>query len=294
MDNIKNKIDCSNIPDLSIHEKLITILQELSHHNNELNYVANETTWTRSGSRAKVINGVAVFDGYQPIGKVSVETRHHTDELVYSVTSDNIKGGRHGRSHTKQSKHLKEVMKVVKEAFKPKTDDVVVFSIIDNLDSRATRLESWARDHCRSAVNSASLEVLAYLTSVHTGEAKSTELPPALQMKLGNRWLNHMDNYRIAQSVATQFTNNYGVGIRIEKDGTINVADLANKTLTTCKSTYDLPTNYQEKITMLKIVEEDQPIEHIGFRFSQSTQLNGVAINYEYFYLVGGETYTSC
>jgi hypothetical protein len=45
---------------------------------------------------------------------------------------------------------------------------------------------------------------------------------------------------------------------------------------------------------MLKIVEEDQPIEHIGFRFKKTIGNNGVNTDYEYFYLVGGETYISC
>jgi hypothetical protein len=293
MEDIKKKVDCTKYPETPLHEKLVTILQELSHHNADLTYVATDASWGRTTS-LRTIQQVAVYDGYQPIGEVSVQFRSHTNEMVFAIKSDNIKGGRRGNSHHKESKHLKEVMKIVKEAFKPKATDVIVQEILEKIDYKTTRLESWARDHCRSVVNTAGFEVLDYLLSVYNGEAKTNELPTALRARLGTKWIEYMDNYRIAQTISHQWAQAYGVAVRIERDGTINVVDLATKTLSPCKSTYDLPTNYQEKITMLKIVEEDQPIEHIGFRFENEANINGVRTNYEYFYLVGGDTFVSC
>ena len=302
MEDIKKKVDCTKYSELPLREKLVTILQELSHHNADLTYVATDAGWASEASgadRKKAICQVAVYDGYQPIGEVSVQFRHHTNEMIFAIKSDNIKGGRRGNSHHKESKHLKEIMKVIKEAFKPKAIDLVVKEIVEAVDYRVTRLEGWAKDHCRSAVNRASFEVLEYLTAVHTGEDLLTQLgtkglPQNLLAQLGPKWLDHMDNYRITQSISTQWTRRYGVAVRIERDGTINVVDLATMTLSPCKSTYDLPTNYQEKITMLKIVDEDQPIEHIGFRFENEANINGVRTKYEYFYLIGGDTYVSC
>ena len=306
MEDIKKKVDCTKYPELPLGEKLVTILQELSHHNADLTYVATDAGWASEASgadRKKAICQVAVYDGYQPIGEVSVQFRHHTNEMIFAIKSDNIKGGRRGNSHHKESKHLKEIMKVIKEAFKPKAIDLVVEEIVEAVDYRTSRLEGWAKDHCRSAVNRASFEVLEYLTAVHTGieplgdlltQLGTKGLPQNLLAQLGPKWLDHMDNHRITQSISTQWARRYGVAVRIERDGTINVVDLATRTLSPCKSTYDLPTNYQEKITMLKIVDEDQPIEHIGFRFENEANINGVRTKYEYFYLIGGDTYISC
>jgi hypothetical protein len=101
------------------------------------------------------------------------------------------------------------------------------------------------------------------------------------------------DDYRIANSLLDKFTKHKdGVAIRIEIDGTINVVDIATTSmLYEVKSTYDLPDNYQEKITIAKILEHRQPVEHIGVRFEDSSRDNPDKV---YFYLVGGDTFTDC
>jgi hypothetical protein len=293
MSEIKDKVELGKYANSQLHDKLMVILQELSHHNPRLTYVATDSTWF--GSSGPTVCEVGVLDGYQTIGRVRIKKRHHTNEVVYAVTSDNISSGNRNRqSHTKESKHLKEVMKVVKETFKPKSDDYQVENITQDVDRRAERLVSWARDHCRSAVTHSSIDVLEYLTNIHKGIVNTNELPISLTSKLGNNWETYVENYRIASSVQTQFQQGYGLAVRIERNGTINVVDLSSRTLSPCSSTYDLPTNYQEKITILKLVEEDQPIEHMGFRFSVNRRDNGVENNYMYFFLIAGETYTSC
>jgi hypothetical protein len=94
------------------------------------------------------------------------------------------------------------------------------------------------------------------------------------------------DNLRIAKAVQHSFASNYGVCIRTEKDGTITVVDMNDMNVRMeTTSTYDLPTNYQEKFAILKIMEYKQPIEHVGVKFEESPDL---------YFLIGGETITTC
>jgi hypothetical protein len=293
MIDIKTKVDCTKYPDAPLNDKLVTILQELTHHNEDFSYVANERSYF---TNTKTISGVSVFNGNQPVGKVEVtlRCRDGKDEIIFSVTSDSISMGRRGRSNTKETKHLKEAMKVVKEAFKPKSASVLADSIANNVTGKAERIAGWAKDAVRQVVTGASGSIVTFLNAVHNGEAKTDKLPSNLLNSLGSKWQTHLDNYRIALSVSNHCDNGNGVAIRIERDGTMNVVDLKTKGLVACETTYDLPTHYQEKITMLKIVDEDQPIEHIGLRFVADEHCNGVRTTYDYFFLVAGETYTNC
>jgi len=117
--------------------------------------------------------------------------------------------------------------------------------------------------------------------------------PTELEPKFGKDWMEMGDNYRIAKSLLNKFEKQKdGVAIRIEMDGTINVVDIATVSmLYEAKSTYDLPNNYQEKITIAKILEHRQPVEHIGVRFDDASSDHPERA---YFYLVGGETFTDC
>ena len=97
---------------------------------------------------------------------------------------------------------------------------------------------------------------------------------------------SNYDNYGIAKAVQHSFGSNYGVCIRTEKDGTITVIDMGDMNVRMeTTSTYDLPTNYQEKFAILKIMEYKQPIEHVGVKFEESPDL---------YFLIGGETITTC
>jgi hypothetical protein len=115
-----------------------------------------------------------------------------------------------------------------------------------------------------------------------------------LLTSLGREWKDKLNDYRIAKAVTKAFVGNRGVCIRIETDGALATYDLTTKEFVEHKSTYDLPTNYQEKITMLKLMEEYQPIEHVGVWFEESTHDHRLRIEYKYFFLIEGETYTDC
>ena len=66
------------------------------------------------------------------------------------------------------------------------------------------------------------------------------------------------------------------------------VADLANNTYRTIESSYDLPEVYQAKFSILKIVDERQPVAHVGVKLHNRSDDN------VWYFLMSGDILTTC
>lgn len=288
MQDIMQKIDRSKHRDVEIHPRLITILQELSHHNPELTY---ETCDKQGMNNPKVV-GVAVVMKNEVLGKIVVGERHSRrgeSEPTFSIHSKNI-GGRRDR---KETKHLKMAVKAAKEYFQPTDIKSIVDDVVSAVNNKMRRTVSYARDHARGCVTNAYEPVLAFLADVHNGTV-ATQIPDKLASSLGTNWQAQLANLRIADAVSMDYAANDGVIVRIERNGTLLVIDLQTKEATYHDTTYGLPTNYQEKITMLKLMDASQPIEHVGVKYDDYDYVNGIKVEYQLFFLVAGDTYTTC
>lgn len=273
-----------------IHPRLQTLLNEVHHFNPQFTYAAKDTMAFNGELQ---VDELIVLLGNQVIGVIAISTRYrrNDNEPVYIVRSDNIK---RERQSSVASKHLKVVMKEVKENFKPQDADKRLSDIQSSISVQLGRMVRNANTHVNSAISQAATEVMMFLHKFETADTKPTALPEELTRKLGRDWKTLLDSARIANSVQTAFSQNRGVCVRIERDGKLAVVDLATMHLADCESTYDLATNYQEKITMLKLMDEHQPIEHVGARFEDWESFNGVRQDFQYFFLVSGNTYTNC
>lgn len=273
-----------------IATKLLTLLNEVHHFNPSFTYAAKDT---RGFGDAENIDEITVLLGNQIVGVIGVSNRYRRNESedVFVARSENIK---RERAITITSKHLKVVMKEIREAFKPRSMEKRVEEVTDTISTQLLRMKRNATSHVQSSVQSAATEVLMYLHKLQSGSARSTELPSELLAKLGRNWETYLDSARISESVVADYNAKRGICVRIERDGKLAVVDLATDTLTEHDTTYDLTSNYQEKITMLKLMDEAQPIEHVGARFTDWNSENGVRCDYDYFFLVSGATYTNC
>jgi len=273
-----------------IDSRLQILLNEVHHFNPLFTFIAKDTSGF--GDKAQ-IDEITVVQGNQVVGVIAVTNRYRRNESdsVFVARSENIK---RERAISISSKHLKVVMKEIKEAFKPRTNDQRMEEIQNSVHTRLSRMKRNASDHVRSSVGSAAFEVMMFLNKFHNSDTLPTALPSELISKLGRNWETYLDGARISESVAADFSGNRGVCVRIEMDGKLAVVDLASKTIDELESTYELASNYQEKITMLKLMDEDQPIEHVGFRFSDWDTVNGVRVDADYFFLVSGATYINC
>ena len=273
-----------------IATKLLTLLNEVRHFNPDFTYMAKDT---RGFGDNVNIDEIAVLLGNQVVGVIGVSNRYRRNESedVFVARSENIK---RERAITITSKHLKVVMKEIREAFKPRSNEKRIAEVTDTISTQLLRMKNNANSHVRSSVQNAASEVLMYLYKLHTGSVGSTELPSDLLAKLGRNWETYLDSARISESVVNDYNTKRGICVRIERDGKLAVVDLATDTLNEHDTTYDLTSNYQEKITMLKLMDEAQPIEHVGARFTDWNNENGVRCDYDYFFLVSGATYTNC
>lgn len=287
-------IDTRLFPEVPVDSKLMALLQEMSHFNAAFSYEAIDAS---GYSEVKRIRAVAVFVDSQPVGKVSVSTRNNNSgerETVYHITSDNVRKSR-GQRHTKETKHMKLAMRVVREAFQRAEASAIASRLIADAQSKVSNITMWARDHARGVLLKACDPVLSYLQAVENGTATtSAGLPPTLAQAMGPKWQDYLRDHRIASAVNSKFDAKYGVVIRILRDETMQVINLKDESLTIAKSSYDLPTHYQEKLTILKIMNDSQPVEHVGFKFKDYEHINGVRDEYQAFFLIDGPTYTNC
>ena len=263
---------------VTIAPSLENLMRELHHRMPRISYVV------KSVSQLEVY-GVAVYHDYEWVGAINIE-HHHIEGVKfdsYSIRSNRIQAKRRAKGspskNIKQTKHFKNAIKICMDSFKRTEPNVIASKIVEDLRGLINSMVNNSASQSRGFLNTHHADVLAYMTGASPMSVALTEA-----MKIDGQ--SKYDNYRIAKAVQHSFGSNYGVCIRTEKDGTITVVDMNDMNVRMeTTSTYDLPANYQEKFAILKIMEYNQPIEHVGVKFENDPDL---------YFLVGGETITTC
>ena len=276
--------------------KLEMFLNDLAIRKPNVKFVVAGTRLEKGERR---VRSVDVYDGYEKVGAICIEMDYNRTKSgfsdkdsfdIYEVSSPKIVKSR-GSQDTRATKHYKKALKLATELFEKSPADVLAKQIHGRVEESMFSMVRSAEQQFEHSFYNPLADIGMYLHKVkHDGPQP---FPTELEPKFGKEWMDKGDNYRIAKSLMTKFDKHKdGVAIRIEMDGTINVVDIATVSmLYEAKSTYDLPDNYQEKITIAKILEHRQPVEHIGVRFDDASQDHPERA---YFYLVGGETFTDC
>jgi len=247
---------------------------------------------TRIEKGERRVRSVDVYDGYEKVGAICVDQDYGKAESgdIYEVTSPKIVKSR-GSADTRATKHYKKALKLATELFEKSPADVLAKQIHTRVEEFMQSMGRTAENQFEHSFYNPLAQIGMYLYRVKQDGPQP--FPTDIEPKFGKEWMQRADDYRIAYSLLDKFTKHKdGVAIRIEIDGTINVVDVATVSmLYEAKSTYDLPNNYQEKITIAKILEHRQPVEHIGVRFDDGSHDHPERA---YFYLVGGDTFTDC
>lgn len=291
-DILKSKLDMDSFAGVKVSPKLQTLLTEMLHSNPNFNFVASgKIGWAPD----TVMNKVNVFDGAQAVGNIQVLTRDHDQKQVYHISTDRIHRKR-GSTNTKVTQNLKNAMGIIKDFFKPIPIDTIAEKIVKEAADKIASMHTTAGSAVRGALRGeGEIMAMEFFYDMQDGKADTSKLPDALVDKgMASDWREKVHTYRVMASVRDQFKAKNGALVRVEKDGSLSMIDLQTKQFVPCKTTYDLPTNYQEKITMLKIVDVDQPIEHIGVRYEDGDSVNQVYVTHDVFFLIGGDTFTDC
>jgi hypothetical protein len=269
--------------------KLEMFLNDLAIRKPNVKFVVSGT---RVFNAVRNVRSVDVYDGYEKVGAICIDINYDKAESgdLYEVTSPKIVKSR-GNADTRSTKHYKKALKLANDLFEKSPADVLAKQIHERVESYVTSMVHSAENQFEHSFYNPLAQIGMYLHRVKQDGPQP--FPTELEPKFGKDWMEKGDDYRIAKSLLDKFEKHKdGVAIRIEMDGTINVVDIATVSmLYEAKSTYDLPNNYQEKITIAKILEHRQPVEHIGVRFDDASSDHPERA---YFYLVGGETFTDC
>jgi hypothetical protein len=228
-----------------------------------------------------------VFNGTEEVGKIwgttDYDRKDNKNVYIYNVNSYRIQNQR-GQRNRKQSKHYKVILKVAMEVFAPVPTDVIATNIIERVGYRVSSLASSASSQAFYCVRGNEDVVLQYFKQIV--DDGPTSLPHELITKLG-KWQDKYANWRIADSVNEKFKANDGMAIKLTPNGEMLAVDLTNpKEVKKFTNSYDLPVEYQEKLTILKIMEVNQPIEGIGAKVEDD--------KITYFYMPSGAIQTTC
>jgi len=274
------KIDYANTDkQTKIAPSLENLMRELHHRMPRISYSVKNVSQLE-------IQGVHVYHDYELVGIINIE-HHHVEGVKfdsYNIRSERIKTKRRASGsnskNIKQTKHFKNAVKIAMDVFKRTEPNVIAAKIVTEIGGDIQSMVNTAGAQARGFLTNQYEAVLSYLTGA--SPTMSPELIEAIKVDGQAKY----DNIRIAKAVQHSFVSNYGVCIRTEKDGTITMVDMNDMNVRMeTTSTYDLPTNFQEKFAILKIMEYKQPIEHVGVKFEESPDL---------YFLVGGETITTC
>lgn len=234
---------------------------------------------------------VKVYAGNQRLGTLAWDRKYVPSQgsyiSTYAIKSPRIHKSRGTDRTTKYTKELKSVINIAKQAFVPDSKNSMARYMIDALSSQFRSVmyvgsrdyRNYAERHGREAFN--------YLVDLIQGV--SPTMPPAIMAEVrSEKFKIAHDNCRIIESLEHQLhTVRSGVVIKIERDDTISVANVHSGEMEMeVKSTYDLPKSYQEKFTMLKIMDKSTPIEHVGIKVESEINSEPCLL----YYLVGGET----
>lgn len=269
--------------DMNVHPKLqelvgmvFSTMPNLEFHASNSKLDANNT---------KHINEVEVFCGEQRLGKMAWTEKYTRSGYVpsYKIYSPKIRKQR-GDTHAKYTTDLKTAIKIAKQHFVKDTDVAQLNAIVDDFKSKYNEIIWYYNKRYEDKTKPLYNNAVSYL--INTIEGTEPTIDPALvQIVKSPEFAEARSNYRIAKTVQKQFDKNLGVILYVDRENKLTVADMENQSLTKIESTYDLPKNYQEKYAMLKIMEDNQPIESVGVKIS--SVLYGVKTSF--FYLLPGD-----
>jgi len=279
---VKNKLGRPS--ELQIRKQLADLLQPLFATSPSLEF--QDYLTQTSIDDTKVITGVSVYDGEQYLGKVAYITQMTRSgaQDVYQIHSRRIKKER-GDRQSRTTSNLKSALKIAREVFFKDPEHILGARIFAKLKSDYASMV-WHtgaiyKDKCHYFYESA----FEYVINVIDGNPAPID-PKLFQVVQTDAFRQARDNHRITKAISRSIERDLGAVVYVDREDRLSLYDAETKAFRKVESTYDLPKNYQEKYTMLKVVDLNQPVEHVGVKMELEVN-DGKKI---YFYLCPGDT----
>jgi hypothetical protein len=237
----------------------------------------------------KVIVSVRVYNGIEEVGYIRVSDevyRSNIKETVYQIRSDKHRLN-NGRNDTKKTKDANEALKRCLKVFVISPEANMVNKCYESVAGETNNMMYWSARATNRLLDDSGLEVVEYFRRVKNGE-QDVPIPKAVSDELDKESvLKDLDTAKLAIAINESLCQKDGLLVG-EINGKLAVADLANNTYRTIGSSYDLPEVYQAKFAILKIVDERQPVAHVGVKIHNRSDDN------VWYFLMSGDILTTC
>ena len=274
-------------------------------------YMLEPTVKFVANNRSRRYNEGSLLDGERPIGSVhAYKDSQHLGYIrvfredyrglgrmdVYYIGSERVNKARGRNRMEVTTKDSHKAIKLMHEYFKPKANFSFRDKIISECTNKLSSMTSTAKYRANSLISRHDAEMTLYLLAKHEG--LTPDLPLAIQKVFASSEnIQKFHDLRIANGIEKNYYESNGAVVATFSDGTIWFADLTKDEsgerpqIVKLQTTYDLPQNYQEKLALLKLCENSQPVEHVGVKYSDEIEQDSNAMLY---YLIGGDTVTTC
>lgn len=272
--------------DNEVCPELETLVQHLFSVMPNLEFYATNAVNLGSIGDARKINVFDVFSGDQKLGAVSwyeSYSRSKGHYFSYRIYSKKIRKER-GDAHIKMTGSLKSALKIAGEVFVKDAPNVLVEKFYEAMRSEMSGLVYHASNDMQHRCKPFLQSAFDYTVSVIKGSPIPIDTK-LLQEVTSPRFEEMQNTCRIVGLVGENLKSRDGVIVYVDREEKLTVVDLQAHTISKLESTYDLPKNYQEKFTILKVMEDNQPVEGTGIKMKVS--VNDMKL--QLFYLVSGD-----
>lgn len=240
------------------------------------------------------IGTVVVYEDGIYLGKVKLSYEDYREKgrtNVFYLFSDNIVKKRGERQQTK-TLNINKAVKIIQDVFSAPGEEKVWSDMTCTLANEIEDVVRHAKWAASSIIDRSRTPLAAYLLDVYeNGPKQMPDNLVALMFKKDNEIQSFRD-LKIVSGIEDHHKLKNGVAIALFEDGKVWSVSLTEKDkgISRLQSTYDLPINYQEKLSMLRILEPRQPVENMGVYFETTVQLRKCKL----FFLIAGDTVFTC
>ncbi len=229
-----------------------------------------------------------VYDNIEWVGEVM--WREHRPsrgeaKMMFHIKSPNINKDRSPGDTlltTKASSAIKTLLNT--DTIKPRSVDE---KIKEKLETAVSELDSlMSRVRYRLEMRNNNAELLSFLFACKDGENPKIEDYPGIVKNLTPENEKALGDYAVLEELERQIARGGFHCVEYEVDESLTAySSKTNSVIYQGKSTYELPQWAQGKLTMLKMVENNQAIRGVGFRYEDIR----TAVNKVVYVLIDGE-----
>lgn len=252
-------------------------------------------TFRAINGHANMVDDVYVFSGTERVANIWMDARYDSRagsrDQIYVVRSPRIRGGRRGSYDTQRSKHYKIILKTCLNACRPEEDNVLSQKLVEQLENVVDSIHNRSERALADALRPLAPSITMALQGLHTGRISSVPQKLFDILSAQNGAFTAFETLTIAENVRNAFKSKAGLVLKATPDRQFFAYDIGTDEVYSSPNgdSHCLPSEYQVKFAMLKLLEANQPARDIGVKASSPDRGNA-----EIYYMTPGEVKTTC